>query len=187
MTWKKKSKWDILIRSSILMILSLVITNLLANTTFDFGGYAVLNTVFIYPFAYFFANVITKYYGWKKTVIVILGAIGFQSLFFIISNMIMDTGITDQMIVGSVGAFAISQFTSLALYASIIRQKKVGYFYLVGIYFIALLLDNLTYFSIIGTDYDFGLFYMTIFRTLMAMGLVFIDKRFYPKPKKIIT
>ncbi len=182
----KKNKNIMFIRATVLLIVALICTNLIANLTFELSGYNVLLSVFLYPFVFFFANVITKYYGWQKTLVAILAATGAQSLFYIIINVLGNTDVTSTIILGSLCGFVISQITNLALYTSLTKQKNVGYFYLVGIYFIALLLDNLTYFAIIGEMYDFGLVYATIFRTAVAIALVYFDYKFYKSPRKLI-
>ncbi len=121
-----------------LLIFTLIFSNIIVDYTFNIGIFTVLWSVFTYPFVFFFANVITKYFGYKKTLWALFLAIVAQFSWYLGYSSAIGESVDFLVIIASLVAFAVSQLVNLVLYVRLLKQKTINVVYLIGTFFLLL-------------------------------------------------
>ncbi len=164
----------------LLLAVTLVLTNVLVNYSFECFGYSIWVSVFIYPLVFFFANMITKKYGPINTLFGIIGAVIMQLLIFTGFALSTDINVDLLIVLGTLISFIIMQLVNLELYLKILNGKSS--FLKLWILYTALILGDSLLFSLIvnqGLTSDFGMIFLisNVIRVLVGTILVFLDQR----------
>lgn len=173
---------------TVLMAFVLILANFIADYDFLLFGYPIILSVFIYPFTFLFANIITKEYGFKKTLTSIGIAIIIQMAIYLVSNLVVPNSISDKVLLGSLLSFGVSQVINIFLCNMICQTKKFVIMKTFLNYVIVLLFDAMIFNAILDNFFDLGFLLSNIIRSLVALGIVYLEikvlKIKIKKPKK---
>ncbi len=167
---RKKTKKGYIINAT-LLLLALVISNIIVKYTFNLNDYNIILSVFTYPFVYFFANKITKDTSSMKTINILFLVLLIQGIVYYILNLVDNSSISSNVILGSLLAFGISQLFNLLGYTKILKSKKPQYLAVFALYASVLLIDNFIFYIIMDFSIDIVFVYSMIVRLLVASVL----------------
>ena len=134
MARKKSNQEEVASWVYILLLTSVTILGYVLSK-FDFTLFKVTlaGGIFVYPFRYFVANIITKKYGYKETMNGISYSALMLLLFITVSSLLSSYDINYIPVTGEIFAYIISQMITLTIYKRLILAT----------YIFAMLVDNL--------------------------------------------
>ena len=142
---KKKSKQvEVASWVYILLLTSVTIFGYVLSK-FDFTLFKVTleGGIFVYPFRYFIANIITKKYGYKETMNGISYSALMLLLFIVVASLLSSYDINYVPVTGEIFAYIISQMINLTIYKRLIDNKDNNKIAILATYIFAMLADNL--------------------------------------------
>ena len=166
-------------RRSIICILGLIfllaLSNIVACYTFTFLGQEIIYSVFIYPFVFLAANMITRDSGPRNTVLGFLSGVLVQILLFLVLNLSGITIVEAGVLVASTFAFLISQFINTFLYTRTIFNKP-NYAKIFGCYAVAILMDSFIFLLYLNDGFPYGfLIYFAASNILRLAVVAFVS------------
>lgn len=143
---KKRKKHDEEEVGSWVYILLLASTTILAwvlnKFDFELGKVTLTAAVFIYPFLYFIANIITKKYGVKETINGITYSAGLMLLFAMVSGILTEQEIDYIPLTGELFGFMMSQAINLAIYFYLYMNTLMHKLVLLANYIFVMMVNN---------------------------------------------
>ncbi len=144
-TLKKRKKKDEEIESWVYILL-LASTTILAwvlnKFDFELGKVTLTAAVFVYPFLFFIANIITKKYGVKETINAITYSAGLMLLFAMVSGILTEQEIDYIPLTGELFGYMMSQAINLCIYFYLYMNTMMNKFLLLANYIFAFMINN---------------------------------------------
>ena len=144
MARKKSKQVEVASWVYILLLTSVTILGYVLSK-FDFTLFKVTlaGGIFVYPFRYFVANIITKKYGYKETMNGISYSALMLLLFITVSSLLSSYDINYIPVTGEIFAYIISQMINLTIYKRLMDNKDNNKLSILATYIFAMLVDNL--------------------------------------------
>ncbi len=181
--------WVYILLLSALTILAWV----LGKFDFTFGNTTFTLALFAYPFLYFIANIITKKYGVKETMIAIAYSAFMMLLFVTVSNLLTEQEIDYLPLTGELFGYLMSQLVNVAIYFYLYMNTLMNKFVLLLNYVFVLLINHFIAMlfasrMILLRSFWQSLIAMLLTEAIISIVLVFFDsKKIEPKVyKKLI-
>lgn len=149
----------------------LLFSNCAANYSFNLFGYKIIYSVFVYPFAFFFANVISEKYGIRRTMMSVVIAILAQILVVVCLKDVPGCDMSTNHLFASIGAFAVSQLVNLLLYCRVVNTKSAGFPRFLLVYVVVLLLDSAVFLGLTSTSFGADFFMVFLLSNVIRIGL----------------
>ncbi len=146
----------------------------LSKFDFTIGKASLTAAIFLYPFRYFVANMITKKYGVKEALNGISYSTCLLLLFIIVASLLGQQEIDYIPITGEVFGCLVSQTINLTLYSYLLKNTDVNKVALFGSYIFAMLVDNLISMLFISRMIMAVDFWRTYFVTIFIEGIIAI-------------
>lgn len=144
MARKKSRQTEVASWVYILLLTSVTILGYVLSK-FDFTLFKVTlaGGIFVYPFRYFVANIITNKYGYKETMNGISYSALMLLLFITVSSLLSSYDINYIPVTGEIFAYIISQMINLTIYKRLMDNTDNNKLSILATYIFAMLVDNL--------------------------------------------
>ena len=109
---------------------------------FEFGKVTLTLAVFVYPFLYFIANIITKKYGVKESINAITYSAGLMLLFAMVAGILTEQEIDYIPLTGELFGYMMSQAVNLSIYFYLYMNTLMGKFVLLANYVFVMMINN---------------------------------------------
>lgn len=128
----------------ILLLTSVTILGwVLGQFDLPIGKVASTFAIFVYPFRYFIANIITKKYGYKETMNGISYSACLFLLFAIAASLLAQKDIDYIPLTGELFGYIVSQMINLCIYYYLLINTDTNKFAVLATYVFVMLIDNL--------------------------------------------
>lgn len=166
----KKDNRENLAINIILLLLTLIVSNIAVLSTFEVVEYQVICSAFTYPFVFYFANKILEDMDSKKFIDILIGIVFIQLIVFYLMN-----GQIAVSNFGSVIAFFITQLINMYLFTKIGRNSKTTFSQIFLVYAVVLILDALLFSLFFSTSPDLGLFYAIVIKLMIGLFISVLE------------
>ena len=146
----------------------------LGKFNFQIGKASLTVAIFVYPFRYFVANIITKKYGYKETMNGISFSACLMLLFIITASLLGEQDIDYIPVTGEIFAYLASQMINLTIYYYLYMNTDSNKLSLLATYIFAMLVDNLISMLFISRMTMVEAFWRTYFVTILIEAIISI-------------
>lgn len=146
----------------------------LGKFNFQIGKASLTVAIFVYPFRYFVANIITKKYGYKETMNGISFSACLMLLFIITASLLGEQDIDYIPVTGEIFAYLASQMINLTIYYYLYMNTDSNKLSLLATYIFAMLVDNLISMLFISRMTMVDAFWRTYFVTILIEAIISI-------------
>lgn len=166
----KKEKHSEVIIYTLLLLLTLVVSNIVVLSTFDILTYQVIGSALTYPFVFYFSHKLIKLVDGKSMIDIIIGIVFIQLIIVYLMN-----GQILAVNAASVIAFVIAQALFYLLIKNLKTKKENVIYKVIFIYFIVLILDAILFNLIASASFDASLLYSVLVKLAVALGISLIE------------
>ena len=193
---KKRKKKDEEIDSWVYILLltsTTILAWVLGKFDFEFGKVTLTLGIFIYPFLYFLANIITKKYGVKETINAITYSAGLMLLFAMVAGILTEQEIEYLPLTGELFGYMMSQAINLCIYFYLYMNTMMNKMVLLGNYIFAMLVNNFiamffTSRMVLLKTFWRSFLAIILIQAIISIVLIFFDnKKIEPKVYKQLT
>ena len=146
----------------------------LGKFNFQIGKASLTVAIFVYPFRYFVANIITKKYGYKETMNGISFSACLMLLFIITASLLGEQDIDYIPVTGEIFAYLASQMINLTIYYYLYMNTNSNKLSILATYIFAMLVDNLISMLFISRMTMVDAFWRTYFVTILIESIISI-------------
>lgn len=146
----------------------------LGKFDFQIGKASLTIAIFVYPFRYFIANIITKKYGYKETMNGISFSACLMLLFMITASLLGEQDVDYIPVTGEIFAYLASQMINLTIYYYLYMNTNSNKLSLLATYIFAMLVDNLISMLFISRMTMVEAFWRTYFVTILIEAIISI-------------
>lgn len=183
---KKKQIEEVPSHIYILLLTSVAILGwVLGKFEFNIGKATITFAIFVYPFRYFIANIITKKFGYKETMNSISYSACLMLLFIIAASLLGQRDIDYIPVTGEIFAYLTSQMVNLTIYYYLFINKFKNEFSLFATYIFVLLIDNLISMLFISRMTMLSSFWRAYFVTIFIEAIISIILVKFDKKKEL--
>lgn len=174
----------------LLLTSTTILAWVLGKFDFEIGKVTLTLAVFVYPFLYFIANIITKKYGVKESINGITYSSMMMLLFVVVVNILTEQEIDYVPLTGELFGCLMSQFINLAIYFYLYMNTMMNKIVLLANYVFAMMVNNFIAMLFVSRMVILKSFWksfivIVLIEAIISIVLVFIDnKKIEPKVYK---